>query len=134
VEGETVGVFTELLNTTACALQDVRVEERLEGLSYVEGSARYDGLPVQAELADGRLVVTGLPLAAGARGTLSYQVRTRLLGAATGVEGEAFRRGVLISAPLEQVPAPGACGCSGGPTAASSLALLALSRLLRRRR
>ena len=130
VEGETVGVFTELYNPTACALQDVRVEEQLEGLDYVPGSARFDGQPVQAVQQAGTLVVTGLPLGASARGTLSYSVRTRLLGA-TGIRGEAFRRGVRISEPVEPPPTPGTCGCTSGPAGASALALLALLRMLR---
>jgi hypothetical protein len=125
-----VGVLTELHNPTACALQDVRVEEQLEGLDYVPGSARFEGQPVQAVQQEGRLVVTGLPLGAGARGTLSYSVRTRLLGE-TRLAGEAFRRGVRISKPAEAPTPEAGCGCAGAPAGFSALALLALVRVLR---
>ncbi|MBF5044221.1 hypothetical protein FGE12_17620 [Aggregicoccus sp. 17bor-14] len=131
VEGETVGVFVDLDNPTACALSDVRVEEQLEGLDYVPGSARFEGAPVDAQVQDGRLVVTGLPLAAGARATLGFSVRTRLLGEGR-VKGEAFRRSVRISEAAAPSPEPQSCGCGGAPAGASAVSLLALAGLLRR--
>jgi MYXO-CTERM domain-containing protein len=131
-ETDLIGVSVELRNTTACGVREVQHQERLEGVDYVPGSARFDGVPVSAELDGDVLVVSGLVLQGEATGRLTYVVRPRLLGKQR-FEGQVFLRGVTISQPPEPGPASG-CGCSGGGSGAAALGLAGLAAALRRRR
>jgi MYXO-CTERM domain-containing protein len=129
-----VGVSVELSNTTACGVRDVRFMERLEGMVYVPGSARFAGVPVEAEWKEGVLTVEGLPLEGRSTGTLTYVARPLLLGERR-MAGEALLRGIPIS--LEAGPKAPSSGCSCSGTGGASPALLVLGALaaaLRRRR
>ncbi|HYO53497.1 MYXO-CTERM sorting domain-containing protein, partial [Archangium sp.] len=129
-----VGVSVNLLNTTACGVTDVSYVERLEGLTYVEGSAKLDGQPVNATWEEGALTVPGLTLAGEGTRTLTYVARPHLVGARLR-RGEARLRDVLISLdnPGPQAPDSG-CGCSGSGPGPVLFALGALVAAVRRRR
>ncbi|HEX8824577.1 MAG TPA: MYXO-CTERM sorting domain-containing protein [Archangium sp.] len=130
-----VGVSVELRNNTACGVKGVSYVERLEGLTYVEGSARFDGQPVAASWADGALTVTGLSFEAEGTGTLTYVARPHLVGERR-MEGEARLNGVLVSIHEDSgpsVPVSG-CGCTSSGQAPVLLALGALAWAVRRRR
>ncbi|WP_158501495.1 MYXO-CTERM sorting domain-containing protein [Vitiosangium sp. GDMCC 1.1324] len=130
-----VGVSVDLLNTTACGVSDVSYVERLEGLTYVEGSAKFNGQPVTATWADGALSVTGLSLEGDGGGTLTYVARPHLVGERR-MEGEARLRDVPISIRDDagpQVPDSG-CGCTSSSPGPVLFALGALVAAVRRRR
>jgi len=130
-----VGVSVELRNTSACGVSGVSYVERLTGLTYVEGSAQFDGQPVAATWADGALTVTGLALGAEGSGRLTYVARPHLVGARR-MEGEARLKGELISireASGPSVPVSG-CGCTSSGPGSVLLALGALGLAVRRRR
>jgi uncharacterized protein (TIGR03382 family) len=130
-----VGVSVDLLNTTACGVSGVSYVERLEGLTYVEGSAKFDGQPIEATWESGALTVTGLTLAGESTGKLTYVARPHLVGDRR-MEGDAWLGGELIS--IRDVPGPGVpvsgCGCSGSGPGPVLLALGALVAAVRRRR
>jgi uncharacterized protein (TIGR03382 family) len=128
---ELLGVTVDLHNTTACGVREVSHVERLEGVDYVPGSARFNGEPVEAELLGSELTVRGLVLEGDARGVLTYVVRPRLLGPRR-FEGQSSVRGVPISQPPE--PLASGCGCSGGGSGAVALGLAGLLGVLSRRR
>ncbi|WPB73310.1 hypothetical protein KYC5002_30160 [Archangium violaceum] len=130
-----VGVSVELINTTPCEVTGVSYVERLEGLTYVEGSAKFDGQPIEATWESGALTVTGLTLAGDATGKLTYVARPHLVGDRR-MDGEARLGGELISLrddPGPQVPDSG-CGCSGSGPGPVLFALGALVAAVRRRR
>jgi MYXO-CTERM domain-containing protein len=130
-----VGVSVELRNTTTCGVSGVSYVERLTGLTYVEGSAQFDGQPVDATWVDGALTVTGLGLGEEGAGRLTYVARPHLVGERR-MEGEARLNGELISireASGPSVPVSG-CGCTSSGSAPVLLALGALGMALRRRR
>ncbi|MFY0566410.1 MYXO-CTERM sorting domain-containing protein [Archangium lansingense] len=130
-----VGVSVDLLNTTACEVRGVSYVERLQGLTYVEGSAKFDGQPVEATWVEGALTVTGLTLAGEGSGRLTYVARPHLVGERR-MEGEARLRNAVISLsdkPGPQVPDSG-CGCSGSGPGPMLFALGALVAAVRRRR
>jgi MYXO-CTERM domain-containing protein len=130
-----VGISVELRNTSACGVSGVSYVERLAGLTYVEGSAQFDGQPVAATWADGALSVTGLGLGAEGSGRLTYVARPHLVGERR-MEGEARLNGELISireATGPSVPVSG-CGCTSSGSGPVLLALGALGMALRRRR
>jgi uncharacterized protein (TIGR03382 family) len=127
-----VGVSVELRNTTECGVSQVEHWERLEGVDYQLGSARFNDAPVEAELEGDLLKVRGLVLEGGATGRLTYVVRPRLLESAR-FGGQSFLREVSLSRPLEDPPAAG-CGCSGGGSGLAALGLAGLAAALRRRR
>jgi MYXO-CTERM domain-containing protein len=134
-ETEFVGISVELLNTTACGVRDVSYVERLEGLTYVEGSAKWDGQPVNATWEEGALTVTGLALAGGGTGKLTYVARPHMVGERR-MRGEARLRDIPISLrddPGPPVPDSG-CGCSGSGPGPVLFALGALVAAVRRRR
>ncbi|MGZ3461514.1 MAG: MYXO-CTERM sorting domain-containing protein, partial [Archangium sp.] len=130
-----VGVSVDLLNTTTCAVKGVSYVERLAGLTYVEGSAKFDGQPVEATWRDGALTVTELSLAGEGTGTLSYVARPHLMGERR-MEGEARLRDVPIS--LREDPGPrvtdSGCGCTSSGPGPVLFALGALGAAVRRRR
>ena len=128
-----VGVSVELRNTTACGVSEVEHWERLEGVDYQPGSARFNGSPVEAELDGDMLKVKGLVLEGGDMGRLTYVVRPRLLESAH-FEGQSFLREVSLSRPLEDPPTAAGCGCSGGGSGLAALGLAGLAAALRRRR
>jgi MYXO-CTERM domain-containing protein len=130
-----VGVSVELLNTTACGVTDVSYVESLEGLTYVEGSAKLNGQPVEAAWQEGALTVKGLALAGEGTGTLTYVARPHLVGERR-MAGEARLRDVPISlrdAPGPQVADSG-CGCTSSGPGPVVFALGALGAAVRRRR
>ncbi|HLL04443.1 MAG TPA: hypothetical protein VK539_27920 [Myxococcaceae bacterium] len=129
---ELLGVSVELHNTLACGVREVSHVERLEGVDYAQGSARFNGAPVEAELVGSELTVRGLLLEPDARGTLTYVVRPRLLGPRR-FEGQSSVRGVPISQPPEPIASSG-CGCAGGGSGAVALGLLGLLGVRSRRR
>jgi len=129
---ELLGVSVELHNTLACGVREVSHVERLEGVDYAQGSARFNGAPVEAELVGSELTVRGLVLEPDARGTLTYVVRPRLLGPRR-FEGQSSVRGVTISQPPEPIASSG-CGCAGGGSGAVALGLLGLLGVRSRRR
>ncbi|KFE69342.1 hypothetical protein DB31_6317 [Hyalangium minutum] len=127
-----VGVSVELRNTTACGVSEVEHWERLEGMDYQPGSARFNGTPVEAELDGDVLKMKGLVLEGGSLGQLTYVVRPRLLESAR-FEGQSFLRKVSLSRPLEEPPVEG-CGCSGGGSGLAAFGLASLAAALRSRR
>ncbi|QRK05565.1 hypothetical protein JQX13_36220 [Archangium violaceum] len=130
-----VGVSVEMLNTTACGVTDVRYVERMEGMTYVEGSAKFDGQPVMATWNEGALTVTGLSLGSEVPGTLTYVARPHLVGERR-MEGEARLRDVpisIVTTPGPQVPDSG-CGCTSSGPGPVLFALGALVAAVRRRR
>lgn len=130
-----VGVSVDLLNTTACGVTNVSYVERLEGLTYVEGTAKFDGQPVEATWEDGALTVKGLALAGEGTGKLTYVARPHLVGDRR-FAGEARLRDVPISlseGPGVQVPDSG-CGCTSSGPGPVVFALGVLGAAVRRRR
>jgi MYXO-CTERM domain-containing protein len=128
-----VGISVELTNTQACGVSGVQFTERLEGMTYMPGSARFNGVPVEDEWAEGVLTVRGLALEADSSGVLTYVVRPHLLGERF-MAGSAFLRGVPISRDGGSgVPVSG-CGCASASPGLALLALGALAGAVRRRR
>lgn len=127
-----VGVVARLRNTAECGVGGLVHRERVAGGEWVPGSVRLDGQPVVERAVEGGFEVDGVTLAAGATGTLTYVVRPAFLGSPQ-FGGEVFLNQVLVSG---RIPAPSTsgCGCSGGGSGAAVLGLVALARLLRRRR
>ena len=136
------GVLTmvvELTNRTACGVTGTNYDEQLDGLRYVTGSARFDGLEVDASVDGGVLHVLGLDLPAMASHLLSYAARPPLLGRPAPA-GMAQLRGVQISEGWQGLGSPDrklpGCGCGMAPTelAFGALGLVAFAALRRRRR
>jgi MYXO-CTERM domain-containing protein len=130
-----VGVSITLTNTTSCPVKDVSFVERLAGMTYVEGSAQYEGQPLEASWVDGVLTVKGLWLEGNGSGKLTYVARPHLVGDRRMV-GEALLREVPISirdATGPQVPDSG-CGCTSSGPGPVLFALGALVAAVRRRR
>lgn len=125
------GVSVDLHNTTECGVSQVDHVERLEGVDYVAGSARFNGSSVEAEMDAETLTVRGLTLEGGATGRLTYVVRPRLLGSSR-FDGQSFVRGVSISQPPPA--SPSGYGCDGSGSGVAALGLAGLSVVLRRRR
>nr|WP_275583607.1 MYXO-CTERM sorting domain-containing protein [Archangium primigenium] len=127
----------ELSNTTDCDVSEVIHVERLRGLSYVQGSAKFDGQPlakVTWKEASGELIVEALALPQQGTGRLTYVARPHLVGERLS-SGETSLRGEIISladAPV-QPPAEG-CGCSSPASGPMLFALAALAGATRRRR
>ncbi len=126
-----IGVSVDLHNTTECGVDHMDHTERLVGADYVPGSARFNGVPVEAEMAGELLTARDLTLAGNATGRLTYVVRPRLLGSSR-FEGQSFVRGVPVSQ-LPPEPSAG-CGCNGGGSGFAALGLAGLAAVLRRRR
>jgi MYXO-CTERM domain-containing protein len=130
-----VGVSVDLLNTTACGVTDVSYVETLEGLTYVAGSAKFNGQPVEATWKDGALTVSGLNLAGEGTGMLTYVARPHLVGDRR-MSGVALLHDVPISlteGPGVQVPESG-CGCTSSGPGPVVFALGVLGAAVRRRR
>lgn len=128
-----VGMSARLSNTTGCAVGGLELRQRLEGLVYMPGSARYEGRPVEVEWAEEQLVIRGVELGARGQGTLTYVARPRLLGEGLA-QGEVLLNGEPVSLPAGSQP-PSSCGCSPGGSAGGSgsavLGLLLLAAALR---
>jgi len=130
-----VGVSVELRNTSACGVSGVSYVEQVQGLTYVEGSAQFNGEPVTATWVDGALTVTGLNLEAEGSGRLTYVARPHLVGERR-MEGEARLNDVPITirdGAGPSVPVSG-CGCTSAGSGPVLLALGALVLAVRRRR
>jgi hypothetical protein len=126
-----VGVLVHLTNTTACDVSGVSYVEHLEGLVYVDGSAKLDGESVEARWEDNALQVEGVLLAGGATRTLSYVARPHLVGERR-MWGEARKGQVLLSPSDPSEPPPPGCGCTSAGSGPMLFALAAMA--LRRRR
>lgn len=132
-ESGLLGVSVGLRNLTACGVSDVLLEESLEGMEYVPGSARLDGQPVDVERVGDTLRVRGLALQGGGVHRFTYVARPRLLGAPR-METRLSLREVPISQGERPVPPASGCGCASGGSGAVTLGLVALVlRGLRRR-
>jgi MYXO-CTERM domain-containing protein len=131
-DADLIGVSVELSNTTACGVSQVEHVERLEGVDYVPGSARFNGTPVEPELMGEVLRVRGLVLEGNTTGLLTYVVRPRLLEGPR-FQGQSSLRDIPISQPLEEPP-PAGCGCAGGGSGGAALGLAGLLAVLLRRR
>jgi MYXO-CTERM domain-containing protein len=127
-----VGVVVQLRNTSECQVGSLRHVEQVDGLDWVPGSVKVDGRPVAEQAVEGGFVVDGVTLPAGGTSALTYVARPRLL-ASPRFGGEMFLNGVLVSGTVPAPPSSG-CGCSSGDAGSALLGLLALARLLRRRR
>jgi MYXO-CTERM domain-containing protein len=132
-ESGLVGVAVELRNTTACGVSEVQLDERLEGLSYVPGSARFGGQPVEVEADGERLRVRGLTLPGEGTGRLTYVARPRLL-ARPRLEAQVFLREVPIASAVQPPEPPAGCGCASGDSGSVAFGLGVLAALARRRR
>ncbi|MFZ5470156.1 MAG: hypothetical protein ACOZIN_12045, partial [Myxococcota bacterium] len=133
-EGGLVGISVTLLNETDCGVSEVVYEEALDGLRYVEGSARVDGTKVEARGAGSVLSVHGVRLPPRTPVTLTYIARPPLLGKPRP-QGLATLRGVSISREGEgfgapdRLPPPGCgCGSAGEGFWLAALGWLALRR------
>ncbi|WP_257455565.1 MYXO-CTERM sorting domain-containing protein [Archangium lipolyticum] len=132
-----VGVSVDLTNSTECDVNDVSYEERLEGLTYVEGSAQVQGQESGVEVAwnEGVLSVKGLSLAGKGTRRLTYVARPHLVGTRR-MEGVARLRDATIS--ISDKPGPrvdvSGCGCTSSGPGPVLLALGALVAAVRRRR
>ena len=127
-----VGVVVRLRNTSECRVGGLRHVERVDGLEWVPGSVKVDGQPVVEQPVEGGFAVDGVTLEASGTGTLTYVARPRLLSSPR-FGGEVRLNTVLVSGTLPTAPAS-RCGCSGGGSGAAVFGLVALARLLRRRR
>jgi uncharacterized protein (TIGR03382 family) len=127
-----VGVVVALRNTTACDVTGLRYVEHVEGMDVVPGSVRVEGQSLAEQATEGGFSVEGVSLPAHAQRTLTYVARPRLLGSSR-FSGEVFLKGVPVSGTLDREP-PSSCGCSQGGSGAALFGLLAVARLLRRRR
>lgn len=127
------GMAVQLRNTTACSVSGVVLEERLEGMSFVPGSARLDGAPVDVEAEGGLLRVQGLALQGLESHRFTYVARPELLGTPRQ-QAQVLLRDVPVSARLQEVPPAAGCGCTSGGSGAGALGLLALGARLTRRR
>jgi uncharacterized protein (TIGR03382 family) len=127
-----VGVVVRLRNTSDCRVGSLRHVERLDGMDLVPGSVKVDGQPVVEQAVEGGFAVEDVPLEAGGTTTLTYVARPRLL-TSPRFGAEVFLKGVPVSGSIPVAPTSG-CGCSGGGSGAAVFGLLALARLLRRRR
>jgi len=135
-EAGLVGVEVTLVNGTSCTADAVVYRETLEGLRYVEGSARRDGVPVDVVLTENTLVFSGISLPARGERRLTYSARPRLLSQASP-KGEAFLGEQAISDLQQGLPQPhtSGCGCSSAgaspaSNASSNAPSLALGLLL----
>ncbi|MCP3137484.1 MYXO-CTERM sorting domain-containing protein [Pyxidicoccus xibeiensis] len=128
-----VGVVARLRNTSACGVRTLRHVERVEGLEVVPGSVKLDGQPVTEQAVEGGFVVEGVTLEPNATRALTYVARPRLL-ASPRFGGEVTLNRVLVSGVTPVAPGTSGCGCSGGGSEAALFGLLALARVLRRRR
>lgn len=132
-ESGLLGVSVGLRNRTACGVSAVVLEERLEGMAYVAGSARLDGQPVEVVQEGDVLRVKGLSLGGNAMHRFTYVARPTLLGSPR-MEARAFMGAVPITAGVRQVPPEAGCGCSSGSSGAAAFGLAALALLRRRRK
>ncbi|WP_164018795.1 MYXO-CTERM sorting domain-containing protein [Pyxidicoccus trucidator] len=134
-ENGLVGVVVRLRNTTECPVSGLRHVEQVQGLEWLPGSVKVDGQPMAEEAREDGFAVEGIPLPASGTAVLTYVARPRLL-TSPHFGGEVLLNGVPVSAPLPEEQATSGCGCSGAGTGsgAAVFGLLALARLLRRRR
>lgn len=127
-----VGVVVQLRNTSACQVGSLRHVERVDGVDWVPGSVKVDGRSVVEQAVEGGFAVDGLTLPASGTSALTYVARPRLLSSPR-FGGEVFLNRVRVSGTIPEQPSSG-CGCSGADSGAAVFGLLALARLLRRRR
>lgn len=127
-----VGVVVQLRNGTECQVGSLRHVERVDGGEWVPGSVKVDGQPVAEQAVEGGFAVDGVTLPGSGARTLTYVARPRLLSSPR-YAGSVFLNGVQVSGPVPAPPASG-CGCSGTSAGPAVFGLLALARLMRRRR
>ncbi|WP_426752854.1 hypothetical protein [Myxococcus sp. Y35] len=128
-----VGVLVELRNTSECEVGTLRYVEHVDGLEWVPGSVKLDGVDVEAQPVEGGFVLENLRLPARGTSTLTYVGRSPLLSTPR-LGGEMSLNGVPVSGDAPVPPSPSSCGCSGGGSGVALFGLVALARVLRRRR
>lgn len=130
-----VGVVVELRNTSECEVGGLHFLENVDGLEWVPGSVKLDGVAVEAQAVDGGFRVEDIRLPAQGTQTLTYVGRSPLLSTPR-LGGEMTLNGVPVSGDASVPPPTSGCGCSGGGSGAAvfGLAALALARVLRRRK
>ncbi|GHG84461.1 MYXO-CTERM sorting domain-containing protein [Comamonas sp. JC664] len=128
-----VGVLVELRNTSECEVGTLRFVEHVDGLEWVPGSVKLDGAGVEAEAVTGGFAVGDIRLPARGTRTLSYVGRVPLLSTPK-LGGEMSLNGVPVSGDAEVPPPAQGCGCTGGGSGVALFGLLALTRVLRRRK
>ena len=138
-ETELVGVSVELFNTTDCGVTRVRHVERLQGMSYVAGSARLDGKSLVDEddvtwkESTGELTVKQLALAGQTTATLTYVARPHLVGERR-LSGTTTLREERISIEATSASPGSGCGCTSSGPGSVLVALVTLAGAARRRR
>ncbi|WP_163780793.1 MYXO-CTERM sorting domain-containing protein [Myxococcus vastator] len=128
-----VGVVVELRNTSECEVGGLRYLEQVDGLEWVPGSVKLDGVAVEPQAVDGGFRVEDLRLLAQGTRTLTYVGRSPLLSTPR-LGGEMTLNGVPVSGDAAVPPPTSGCGCSGGGSGAAVFGLAALARVLRRRK
>ncbi|AKQ65545.1 hypothetical protein A176_002457 [Myxococcus hansupus] len=128
-----VGVLVELRNTSECEVGTLRYVEHVDGLEWVPGSVKLDGVDVETQAVEGGFAVVDVRLPARGTRTLSYVGRVPLL-ATPKLGGEMSLNGVPVSGEASVPPPAQSCGCSGGGSGVALFGLLALTRVLRRRK
>jgi len=128
-----VGVLVELRNTSDCEVGTLRYVEHVDGLEWVPGSVKLDGVAVEAQAVEGGFALADLALPARGARTLTYVGRSPLLSTPR-LGGEMSLNGVPVSGDAAAPPSPSSCGCSGGGSGGALFGLLALARVLRRRK
>lgn len=128
-----VGVVVELRNTSECEVGGLRYREHVDGLEWVPGSVKVDGVAVEAQSVEGGFRVEDLRLPAQGTQTLTYVGRSPLLSTPR-LGGEMTLNGVPVSGDAAVPPPVSGCGCSGGGSGAAVFGLAALARVLRRRK
>ncbi|QDE98260.1 MYXO-CTERM sorting domain-containing protein [Myxococcus xanthus] len=128
-----VGVVVELRNTSECEVGGLRYLESVDGLEWVPGSVKLDGVAVEAQAMNGGFRVEDIRLPAQGTRTLTYVGRSPLLSTPR-LGGEMTLNGVPVSGDASVPPPTSGCGCSGGGSGAAVFGLAALARVLRRRK
>jgi len=118
-----LGVRVTVENPTACPITDAQLVEQVQDGQLVLGSARIDGRPANATLADGQVVVHGLDLAPGERHQVTFDVRPRVLGP-PAPSAQVLFRGVPISQNTSLASASDSVGCSCRSASGGSETLL----------
>ncbi len=128
LEESAIEFEVSLRNTTACAVQGLKVEVPLRGATPLPGAVLVDGVKATARIDGSTLVLEDLTLPADGRTVVRVGARARLL-AIPGAEPIASLGGLLVSTSAPGASAPTGCGCSStGSMLAACLLVLARRR------